>query len=91
MEGVKHRLPANIWQKSGPREDSNLHTLKIDTEQSTLLCVTTEAYQHLIGCATWWVIGLSISEDSQFPGCLLWTIPKKMKKVTGQLYMNRLE
>lgn len=56
------------------------HTLKTNTEQPTLFCVTTEPYQHLIWCATWWVIGLAICEHTQFPGCLLWTIPKKEKK-----------
>lgn len=58
----------------------SLHTLITDTEQSTLLCVATETYQHLIGCATGRLIGLSISEHSQFPCSFLWTIPKEKKQ-----------
>lgn len=61
----------------------NANTLVADTEQATLLRVTTETYQHLIGCATGWVIGFSISEYSQFPGCLLWTVPEEKKSHTS--------
>lgn len=53
-----------------------LHTLIVDTKQPAFLCVTTKTYQHLIGCAAWGVVGLSVCEDSQFPGCFLWTVPK---------------
>lgn len=53
-----------------------LRTLVVDPKQPAFLCVTTETYQHLIGRAAGWVVGLSVCEDSQFSGRLLRTIPK---------------
>lgn len=54
-----------------------LRTLVVDPKQPTFLCVTTETYQHLIGRAAWRVVGLSVREDAQFPGCLLRTVPEE--------------
>lgn len=64
--------------------------MKTNIEQPTLFCVTTEPNQHLIRRATWWVIGLSICEHTQFPGCLLWTIPKKIIKNKNKTEMSQI-
>lgn len=77
MRGVKHRISATcLVRHAHPFQKGNLHTLIVDMKQSALLCVTTKTNQHLIGCAAGGLIGLSISEDSQFPCGLLRTIPK---------------
>ncbi len=80
MKVVKQNICKISVRKKGLSKESDFHTLIADTKQSTLLCVTTETNQHLIGCATRWVIRLSIGEHSQFPGCLLWTIPEGKKR-----------
>lgn len=58
-----------------------LLTLIVDVEEAALLVVTPETYQHLIGRATWWLVGLPICEDSEFPGRLLRTVPKGGEKM----------
>lgn len=67
---------------------SYLLTLIVDVKEPALLVVTTETYEHLIGCATRRLIGLSLGKDSQFPGCFLWAVPGESKRVTVQLYIN---
>lgn len=53
----------------------------MDVEEPPLLVVTTETYQHLIGRAARRLVGLPVCEDSQFPGCLLRTVPKGGEKM----------
>lgn len=61
--------------RNGPTWGFKL-TLIVDVEEPPLLVVTTETYQHLIGRAARRLVGLPVSEDSQFPGRLLRTVPK---------------
>lgn len=63
-------------------------TLIVDVKEPALLVVTTETYEHLIGCATRRLVGLSLGKDSQFPGCFLWAVPGGERRVTCQLYIN---
>lgn len=51
----------------------------VDAEQSALFCVTTETYQHLIGCAAGRIIRLPISKHTELSGRLLWAIPAGKK------------
>lgn len=55
-------------------------TLIVDVEEPALLVVTPETDQHLIGRAARRLVGLTVGEDSQFPGSLLWTVPTGEKK-----------
>lgn len=57
-----------------------LHTLIVYTKQPAFFSVTPETYQHLIGRAVWWFIGLSVRKDSEFPGCFLWSVPKAKER-----------
>lgn len=80
------RHQQNTWRER--TRWSCLLTLIVDVKEPALLVVTTETYEHLIGCAARRLVGLSLGEDSQFPGCLLWAVPGESKRVTVQLYIN---
>lgn len=63
IKGVKQRIYVNQELETKP-DPHHVQTLIADTKESTLLCVTTEPYQHLIGCAAGWVVGLSIRKHT---------------------------
>lgn len=77
-EGGQTKIKASLG-RNGPTWDHQL-TLIVDVEEPALLVVATETYQHLIGRAAGRLVGLPVSEDSQFPGRLLRAVPEGVRK-----------
>lgn len=77
--GRRSNKNQGVVGQDGPTWDHQL-TLIVDMEEPALLVVATETYQHLIGRAAGRLVGLPVSEDSQFPGRLLRAVPKGVRK-----------
>lgn len=63
-------------------------TLIVDVEEPALFVVAPETDQHLIGRAARWLVGLAIGEDSQFPGRLLRTVPRREGKMVNEVCLS---